>query len=300
MSSFVRRPPTVSIDGDAIRGIREHKGLTQLYVAEVVGVSVDTVSRWENRRTPAVKRENAEALATALEVELDAILLREEEAAEERRDERRGRPRAVLLGLVFGIAALGIGLYWWYAAQPPILLEASRRLPPYTPPGTAIPVIVTVKVTSGQVSRVILREELPEGWQMVAARPVPDQGPTPDRVVKWILPVEGDEVRIAYLARAPLEAPESSAYRFAGEVVSSDRRAGSFTVRGQSRIDLEYVHWADEDADFHIGDAEVLDALERLEATGDLGPDPEDLRTLWGESEYEWDRDLKEFHSARR
>ncbi|MHB8765688.1 MAG: helix-turn-helix domain-containing protein, partial [Deferrisomatales bacterium] len=69
-----RRPPTLRLDGDRIRTLREDKGLTQLYVAEVAGVSVATVSRWENNRTPAVKRENAEALAQALEVEVDQIL----------------------------------------------------------------------------------------------------------------------------------------------------------------------------------------------------------------------------------
>ena len=53
---FDRTPSTVRVDGDAARRIRESKGLTQLYVAEVAGVSVDTVSRWENNRMPAVRR----------------------------------------------------------------------------------------------------------------------------------------------------------------------------------------------------------------------------------------------------
>ena len=74
MEAPFRSPPTVKLDGDTVRRIREEKSLTQLYVAEVAGVSVDTVSRWENNRTQAVRRENAQGLARALEVELEAIL----------------------------------------------------------------------------------------------------------------------------------------------------------------------------------------------------------------------------------
>ena len=41
-------PAMVKIDGTRVRAIREQKGLTQLYVATVVEVTTDTVSRWEN------------------------------------------------------------------------------------------------------------------------------------------------------------------------------------------------------------------------------------------------------------
>src|SRR5512138_2808817 len=74
---MTRQPPpstALRLHGDVIRQLRESRGLTQLYVAEVVGVTVDTVSRWENNRTSTVKRDNAQALARALEVELDDIL----------------------------------------------------------------------------------------------------------------------------------------------------------------------------------------------------------------------------------
>ena len=77
MSSRERHPPTVRVNGDEVRHIRETKALTQLYVAEGVGVSVDTVSRWENNRTQAVRRDNAAALAQALEVPLAEILQEE-------------------------------------------------------------------------------------------------------------------------------------------------------------------------------------------------------------------------------
>ena len=67
-------PVMIRIDGSKIRQIREQKGLTQLYVATAVDVTTDTVSRWENKRYPSIKKENGQKLAEALEVELEAIL----------------------------------------------------------------------------------------------------------------------------------------------------------------------------------------------------------------------------------
>ncbi len=66
--------PMVNIDGAKIRQIREEKGLTQLYVATVVGVTTDTISRWENRRYPSIKKENAVKLAEALEAQMADII----------------------------------------------------------------------------------------------------------------------------------------------------------------------------------------------------------------------------------
>src|SRR5512133_587005 len=60
--------PTICLDGAAIRRIREEKRLTQLYVAKVVGVTTDTISRWENNRYPTVRRENLYKLGEALDV----------------------------------------------------------------------------------------------------------------------------------------------------------------------------------------------------------------------------------------
>src|SRR4051794_38221369 len=70
--------PGVAIDGARIRTIREAKRLTQLYVASVVGVTTDTISRWENNRYPSIRRDNAEKLAGALEVTLDEIVRKED------------------------------------------------------------------------------------------------------------------------------------------------------------------------------------------------------------------------------
>jgi len=66
--------PIVNIDGDKIRRVREAQGLTQLYLATVVSVTTDTISRWENKRSPTIRRDNALKLAEALGVELEELL----------------------------------------------------------------------------------------------------------------------------------------------------------------------------------------------------------------------------------
>ena len=71
----------VKIDGSRVRSLREAKGLTQLYIATVVEVTTDTISRWENKRYPSIKEENGLKLAEALEVTLDDILEKEEKTA---------------------------------------------------------------------------------------------------------------------------------------------------------------------------------------------------------------------------
>lgn len=99
-----------------IRTIRETKKLTQLYVASVVGVTTDTISRWENNRYPTIKRDNAEKLAAALEVELTEILQQEGREEEiptpitEPASAPEGRlwllPVLALVGVLVALAAL--------------------------------------------------------------------------------------------------------------------------------------------------------------------------------------------------
>ena len=79
-------PAMVKIDGTRVRAIREQKGLTQLYVATVVEVTTDTVSRWENKRYPTIKKENGLKLAEALEVDLSEILDSAEDEASQEND----------------------------------------------------------------------------------------------------------------------------------------------------------------------------------------------------------------------
>ncbi|MBI5014921.1 MAG: helix-turn-helix transcriptional regulator [Deltaproteobacteria bacterium] len=290
-------PPTsLRLHGDVIRRLRESKGLTQLYVAEVVGVTVDTVSRWENNRTSTVKRDNAQALAQALEVALEDILRDDEPATDAAAPgPTPPRPRRrVVAASVTVLAVIGL-VVWALWPPPPVRVQAGRRLPAYAPPGAVVPVVVWLRSEGSSPQRVILREQLPPGWSLVSSTTPPDAGPTPAGLVRWILTAGPAVSRLAYLVRAPADRPTGTAYRVRGEIVTPGRRGKPMTLGGDTRIDVEWVHWADENGDFQVSDTELLDALERLEAARALGVDAAEVRALWNAGSYRWDEKGERF-----
>ncbi|WP_236685584.1 helix-turn-helix transcriptional regulator [Geobacter pickeringii] len=116
--------PIVAIDGSTIKRIREAKKLTQLYVASVVGVTTDTISRWENNRYPTIKRDNAEKLATALEVAVEEILRREPSAeelpAEPPPPPVTSRKRWWWGALLLAVAVAVAGVFLFQRSTPPL------------------------------------------------------------------------------------------------------------------------------------------------------------------------------------
>ena len=103
-------PVTVFLDGSAAKQIREEKNLTQLYVSKVVGVTTDTISRWENNRYPTIKRDNALKLAEALEVEVEEILFTDNASCDlVSADEKRKNLSLILILLGLAVLALVVG-----------------------------------------------------------------------------------------------------------------------------------------------------------------------------------------------
>lgn len=315
MAIFERQPQTVRLDGETVRTIREAKGLTQLYVAEVVGVTVDTVSRWENNRTASVRRDNLEALAKALEVSAEELLRKEdapepgrkvgEEVSAQPPNRPTGPPQPESrIPLYLPIIALGLiimGGLWFILSRPARMVSAKRMLPAYMVPGTIAPVVVEVTASGeGKDASVVVTETIPPGWAFVGSAPPPDQGPGGDGVVKWIVALKDGKARVTYVVRAPPGAGESTKHLFGGEVVATVDGGKAAMTMGPARLDLEYVHWADGDADFRIDDAEVLSALERTEAVKGFGLNPADLRALWGAGTYYWDRQKGAFEIKRK
>lgn len=297
-------PSTVKLDGTRLKRLREEKSLTQLYVAEVVGVTVDTVSRWENNRTASVRRENVTSLAAALGVEPTELLRREEEA--EGREPAPTEPvktphPARNAYRLFAAALLPLGLLvgWYYFSQGENGVSSRRFAPSYLAPGTLAPVGITVSSPDRSLKSVVVSETLPPGWLLTGANPQPDSGSPADNSYKWILPLADGAAVVTYVVKAPDDGKESSRHRFSGAVVSAREGSGEASTLGGNSVDLEYVHWADGDADFRIDDGEVLRALELLDRVRDLGPDPADLRRLWGAGVYRWDAGRKGFFVGR-
>ncbi len=292
-------PPSVAVDGTKIKNIRESKKLTQLYVANVVGVTTDTISRWENNRYPTIRRDNAEKLASALEVEL-AELLRREEPAEaltgppplpEKRPAKGLRLLLILLPVAV-LAALAALFMFRLAGAPP---AAERWLPRFGAPGEIIPVQIKVIRKESGARGFIVKEQLPPGWSLVSAAPPAVVGPGGTQEVKWLIPGGSGAVSISYTVRVALAAALKSQASFTGTIVVHTGGARTESIGGDRLVTVAGVHWADQNGDGHIDDNEIMPAYYLTEEMKGLGLDWKEIEAIWSGKGYRWNRETREF-----
>jgi len=283
----------LKIDGEVIRRLREEQGLTQLYVAKVVGVTSDTISRWENNRYPSIKTANAQRLAEALEVKVDVIVQQpEDEAVVETHEPAPQRRfpgiKLALLGVGGVVVVAGLILMWKILTAPDPDVWAERLLPSYAAPGTEVPVKLTF---TGEAARIVVREQIPAGWELVAAIPEPDSFDSASGLMRWIMEIGQRAVSIHYLTRVAEQAPLHSLQKFNGELVlrSEVPARGRTGMVGANQLVIEQVHWADLNADNRIDDDEMLDASYLAESAGSLALGMEKLEKLWMAEHYYWD-----------
>ncbi|ABB33377.1 transcriptional regulator, XRE family [Geobacter metallireducens RCH3] len=301
-------PPIVAIDGTAIKRIREAKKLTQLYVASVVGVTTDTISRWENNRYPTIKRDNAEKVATALEVSLEEILKPEPVSEPEPEPEavpvllsprkQRLAPLVLAVGLGTLLVALIVGAV--LSRRGAAELVATRVLPPFGAPGQLVPVQVKVDRRDGEKSGFIVKERIPAGWRFVASNP-PVAGEAGEREVKWLIPPGGTgPVTISYTLTAPRTLLLGSQADFGGEVILSHGKATRRgIIGGPARIVVNGRHWADTNGDGRIDDNEIMPAYYLCEEMRGLGLDWKTIETIWSGAGYTWNDKLKVFEVVK-
>ena len=290
-----------AIDGTRVKAIREAKKLTQLYISNVIGVTIDTVSRWENNRYPSIRRDNAEKLAAALEVELADILRQDQPVLDEaehpppQSPSKQLTPRALFLLIVCSILILGIAvaaLHFW-TAHP----LATRWLPRYAAPGEVIPVQIKVSRSGSNDSGVIIREQLPPGWKAVNAKPPSAPGgQSPTGELKWLLPSGSDTVTIYYTVQVSATAPLGTDAPFSGKsVVSVGDIFHTEPIGGNSTVRIGAYHWADSNGDDRIDDNEILPAYYLVDEMKGLGLDWQAIETIWSSGGYSWDPNLRTF-----
>lgn len=294
-------PPMVKIDGDRIRRIRESKGLTQLYVATVVEVTTDTISRWENRRYPSIKQENGLKLAEALEVTLDDILEKnpvETTTVAESNTMTTGvspKGRRYLPALLV-LLALGLLTFWWPKnGQHPPEVTANRLLPSHIPAGQPFPVIVTISPNQTEPLSLILSESLPQGCTVIAGQPPLTAAGKGNGVIKWLSRLEGRKVFFAYLVQTTPAAAERSPLRFDGTVTLKTKSRSTIAVQGPSSIAIAPYHWADSNRDNSIDDEEILTVYDQYEAVEPLDTSWELIDDIWTGQGYRWDPETGEF-----
>jgi transcriptional regulator with XRE-family HTH domain len=302
-SGKMEKPPLpgVTVDGTKVRTIREGKRLTQLYVASVVGVTTDTISRWENNRYPTMKRDNAEKLAGALEVELAEIVQETESTApaeEPLAPVRKKSRRAVMLVLPVLVLAVTVG--GWFVSRLTAPLAAVRMLSRFCAPGEIIPVQIKVSRGGSDQEGIIIKERLPAGWRLVASLPPAAAGRDAAGEVKWLIPGGSDQFTLSYTVQVGPAAPLASKAAFAGSVVA---RAGGLahteTIGGDLTVKVAGMHWADSNGDGRIDDNEIMPAYYLTEELKGLGLDWKTIEVIWSGKGYLWDREKQGFAVVR-
>jgi len=286
-----RQAPSVSIDGETIKRIREDKRLTQLYVSKVVGVTTDTVSRWENNRYPTIRKDNAIKLAEALEVDVDEIL-KQDDAVEQAIFESEEEPKRWrwLLILLLGIILLGTAmLIFRNQPLPTPALQAERLLPPNAAPGSRILIRVKLK-TEKPLKGMILKEVFPKNWALVEADPPPSSLDNLEGVARWIFRNPGLKTSVSYRLEVAKNAVVGEEPPLLGELIANpDGQRYSIPVQSVGTMIVRPLHWADTNGNHVIDDLEILEVSGLLDEIGRLHLDWDALENIWDAGGYRWD-----------
>ena len=290
----------VRLDGSAIRRIREEQKLTQFYIAKVVGVTTDTVSRWENNRYPSVLRDNAMLLAEALEVQVDEILL-DTVAAE---NSAAGSPSSRLIySIVGGLVLLSAFTLYFFMNRADVVdyqLTVERLLPPHTSVATRLPVRVTID-TTGVVDGMVLREKFPKGFKLVEADPIPSSLDNVEGTARWILQSIKQPLLVSYLLQPDPTLEPGEKLLFQGElIVNSNGKNSNSTVQGETVIPVDLFHWADANRDLIIDDGEALDASVTSIAMKNVHVDWDLVEEIWDAGSYRFEASEQKFVAVKK
>lgn len=309
-------PPTVCLDGSAVRRIREEKRLTQLYVAKVVGVTTDTISRWENNRYPTVRRENLFKLAEALESSARLLVKREIFDEESSGDseavdspavtEKKSPSLGLFVSLGGGILLLILAFASYRllgsSSPPPTFatnFTAKRVLPRFAAPGMIIPVRLRLNVDDA-TKRYIIREHFPPGWEVIESSPPASSIDNQDGMARWIVKPGEERTSIAYLVRVDARSPLGMVARFRGEIVATvDEKNQAIASVGENEMRVAPFNWSDFNGDSIIDDAEMLEASTAFEELEGVHLEWKELERLWDAGRYHFDAVARRFVASK-
>ncbi len=293
----------VKIDGAKIKLLREQQGLTQLYLATAVEVTTDTISRWENRRYPSIKRDNGLKLAEALNVQLEDIL---EDIPAETPEESMSlqpphadnlptadppsphqRPTKIWpLLLLSSILLLIVSAFIWYFYQSQTAGEftTARILPPHCIAGQPFPVVIQVSGAADSPTALIIKETPPDNSIIKATSPKVTTGGLKNKQIKWLKKIQG-KAFFAYMVA--VSGKEQETAEFSGTAAISHESEAPIT--GATDIVLSHFHWADTNKDNIISDDEILAVYEQYGEITDIDLDIDLIEEIWLGSAYQWD-----------
>lgn len=289
----------VKIDGHKIKQLREQQGLTQLYLATAVEVTTDTISRWENRRYPSIKRENGIKLAQALNVSLDDLLEEEqkesageslvpagkESAPPRKPDSFRMVWPLLLLSLTLFTVLLA---FLYYSRQTPVSVpfSAVRTIPPHCIAGLPFPVLISTSGSSGSGSALIVKETIPVDTTIHQTVPKVTAGSLKNNQIKWLKKVSETSV---FVYIASINSETGNTITFSGTAANSNDANSPIT--GDSSIVIGTHHWADTNRDNVIGDNEILIVYDQYSDIEGIDLDIDLIEEIWLGSGYRWNSD---------
>lgn len=290
----------IAIDGDRIKQYRESLGLTQLYISTSLGVTVDTVSRWENNRSPNIKLENAEKLAEILEISINEISKSTESIPDSLAiPDLQDKPsRQWNKWLIAACVAAGVFLFISFrpGLSPKGDLAATRYLPIHASPAQPFPVILKVSSSYHREISFIVREVPPPSCQVLKSEPQYVANGNGSEIIKWLSSTNGEEkLYFAYLLKAEPGIESESVLSFSGNILVEGNKTQKFTVQGHNHITIMNYHWADTNRDTRIDDCEILTIYNSFDILQELGVDIGEIRQIWAGKGYRWLGDEEKF-----
>ena len=288
----------VRVSGRKIRSLREEQNLTQLYLATAVGVTTETISRWERQEAPTLKEENGLKLAEAFAVPLKEILAPVVEQVSEPEPgppvRLQNRNKIVSLAALVLVACI-ILFFFLFKGSEVVQLSAKRLMPAHSVAGHPFPVVIEVDFLSGKNPSLLLKEQLPAGGRVV--RSVPQATVVDPGFLKWIDTNGSGKRSFAYIANCAAEQGGKDSFSFEGSLLVRQNRSQEIVVNGRSLIRLSIFHWADSNKDNIIDDEELLAVYDDFGRVEGLDLDVEEVETIWMGSAYRWDAKQSVFES---
>ncbi len=281
----------VRISGTKIRALREEQNLTQLYLATVVEVTTETISRWERKDSPTIKEENALKLAEALAVSLETILAvddQEETENEQLLEKIRTIRRPVVIAAIL-VASLSVFffIYLFFSGSSVARFSAKRLLPDHGTTGHPFPVVIRVDSLSHESSSLLLKEQLPSGCRVLQTTPVAVVAS--DGFIKWIDKKASGKRDFAYLASCEATETVRETFFFEGTLFVRQSRRQENPVSGNDRFRLSVFHWADTNRDNSIDDEELLAVYDDFASAEGMLEEMDEIESIWMGSAYRWD-----------
>lgn len=294
----------IKIDGQKIKSLREQQGLTQLYLATAVDVTTDTISRWENKRYPSIKKENGIRLAEALSVELDEILEKEVQAPKKSKEQdpesdplsvggsgrtlKKTWPILLLSGTLLGVIVTFI--FFSFTAERVQVITAVRIAPNHCIAGQPFPITIELSGETDKKQAFILQEHIPSTAKILHTQPEPRQKRADSDFLKWITKVK---VPTSFSYVMQLDTAAESPIELRGTIATAGGE--DLPVGGSTKIIVGLHHWADTDADNRVSDKEILTVYDKYAGIQGLEDEIDLVEEIWLGDGYRWNIAAQKF-----